>query len=152
MTRKLNQPMGGNEMPRFGGPGTMMRLPFQETAEGLDACFIGVPLDIGTSNRSGTRSFHARWTALIALTNSRMRAAGRLHGIEKRLWMCGRICVPRPSAKRPRESVCRSLLAWATSMGLRANATAMLLNSNARDVCSAASASGKNGSCGPSAV
>jgi guanidinobutyrase len=42
-------------MPRFGGPGTMMRLPAQATAKGLDACFVGVPLDIGTSNRSGTR-------------------------------------------------------------------------------------------------
>ncbi|WP_435258535.1 agmatinase [Thioclava sp. FR2] len=42
-------------MPRFGGPATMMRLPAQETAEGLDACFIGIPMDIGTSNRPGTR-------------------------------------------------------------------------------------------------
>lgn len=33
----------------------MMRLPFQETAEGLDACFLGIPMDIGTSNRAGTR-------------------------------------------------------------------------------------------------
>jgi guanidinobutyrase len=50
-----NQPMGGNEMPRFGGPATMMRLPTAASAEGLDAAFVGVPLDIGTSNRSGTR-------------------------------------------------------------------------------------------------
>lgn len=50
-----NQPLGGNEMPRFGGPATMMRLPTQPTAEGLDAAFIGVPLDVGTSNRPGTR-------------------------------------------------------------------------------------------------
>ncbi|WP_040401158.1 agmatinase [Amorphus coralli] len=42
-------------MPRFAGPATMMRLPMAETAEGLDACFVGVPMDIGTSNRSGTR-------------------------------------------------------------------------------------------------
>ena len=42
-------------MPRFGGPATMMRLPVQETAEGLDACFLGIPMDIGTSNRAGTR-------------------------------------------------------------------------------------------------
>lgn len=55
MTTVKNQPLGGNQMPRFGGPTTMMRLPAQETAEGLDACFVGVPLDIGTSNRSGTR-------------------------------------------------------------------------------------------------
>lgn len=33
----------------------MMRLPTQSDAEGLDACFVGVPLDIGTSNRSGAR-------------------------------------------------------------------------------------------------
>lgn len=50
-----NQPLGGNVMPRFGGPGTMMRLPQADSAEGLDACFVGVPLDIGTSHRSGTR-------------------------------------------------------------------------------------------------
>ncbi|MEM6985681.1 MAG: agmatinase [Pseudomonadota bacterium] len=42
-------------MPRFGGPGTMMRLPAAESAAGLDACFVGIPMDIGTSLRSGTR-------------------------------------------------------------------------------------------------
>ncbi len=53
--RRLNQPLGGNQMPRFGGPATMMRLPAQDGALGLDACFVGVPFDIGTSNRSGAR-------------------------------------------------------------------------------------------------
>lgn len=52
---EMNQPLGGNDMPRFGGPATMMRLPHQDTAAGLDACFVGIPMDIGTSNRSGTR-------------------------------------------------------------------------------------------------
>jgi guanidinobutyrase len=42
-------------MPRFGGTPTMMRLPEARTAEGLDACFIGVPIDIGASWRAGTR-------------------------------------------------------------------------------------------------
>ncbi len=42
-------------MPRFGGPATMMRLPTQKSAEGLDACFLGIPMDIGASNRAGTR-------------------------------------------------------------------------------------------------
>ena len=55
MASQNNQPLGGNDMPRFGGPATMMRLPTQDTAEGLDACFVGIPMDIGTSNRSGTR-------------------------------------------------------------------------------------------------
>ena len=51
----FNQPLGGNDMPRFGGPATMMRLPTQSTAAGLDVAFVGIPLDIGTSNRPGTR-------------------------------------------------------------------------------------------------
>ncbi len=51
----FNQPLGGNEMPRFAGPVTMMRLPTATSAEGLDACFVGVPMDIGASHRSGTR-------------------------------------------------------------------------------------------------
>lgn len=55
MATSFNQPLGGNDMPRFAGPATMMRLPTAKTARGLDACFVGVPMDIGTSNRSGTR-------------------------------------------------------------------------------------------------
>ncbi|PJE29646.1 guanidinobutyrase [Pseudooceanicola antarcticus] len=52
---QYNQPLGGNEMPRFGGPATMMRLPTAASAEGIDAGFIGIPMDIGSSNRPGTR-------------------------------------------------------------------------------------------------
>ncbi|MCO5976159.1 agmatinase [Ideonella oryzae] len=53
--RVLHQPLGGNAMPRFGGLASMMRLPVVDSPAGLDAAFIGVPLDIGTSNRSGAR-------------------------------------------------------------------------------------------------
>jgi|TARA_B110000908_G_C10267179_1_gene465428 guanidinobutyrase len=55
MTKKFNQPLGGNDMPRFGGIATMMRLPHVPDARGLDVAFVGVPFDIGTSNRSGAR-------------------------------------------------------------------------------------------------
>lgn len=51
----LHQPMSGNDMPRFSGLTTMMRLPYCEDASHLDVCFVGVPLDIGTSNRPGAR-------------------------------------------------------------------------------------------------
>lgn len=51
----FNQPLGGNSMPRFGGLATMMRLPTAASPEGLNAGFVGVPLDIGTSHRPGTR-------------------------------------------------------------------------------------------------
>jgi guanidinobutyrase len=50
-----NQPLSGNAMPRFGGIATMLRLPLAESPAGLDAAFIGVPLDIGTSHRPGAR-------------------------------------------------------------------------------------------------
>src|SRR3984893_847979 len=55
MEKIFHQPLGGNEMPRFGGIATMMRLPHLTSAAGLDAAFIGVPLDIGASLRAGTR-------------------------------------------------------------------------------------------------
>ncbi|NPD16630.1 agmatinase [Xinfangfangia sp. D13-10-4-6] len=51
----FNQPLGGNDMPRFGGPATFMRLPAAPSATGLDVAFCGIPMDIGTSNRPGTR-------------------------------------------------------------------------------------------------
>ena len=53
--RSFNQPLGGNEMPRFGGIATMMRLPHVTSAAGIDVGFVGVPFDIGTSNRGGSR-------------------------------------------------------------------------------------------------
>jgi len=50
-----NQPLSGNAMPRFGGIATMMRLPAATSPDGLDAAFIGVPFDAGTSHRPGAR-------------------------------------------------------------------------------------------------
>ncbi|SHI32688.1 agmatinase [Wenxinia saemankumensis] len=50
-----NQPLGGNDLARFSGPQTFMRLPEATSPEGLDAAIIGVPMDIGTSWRSGAR-------------------------------------------------------------------------------------------------
>eukprot|EP00928_Gymnodinium_smaydae_P075129 TRINITY_DN58138_c0_g1_i1.p1 TRINITY_DN58138_c0_g1~~TRINITY_DN58138_c0_g1_i1.p1 ORF type:complete len:373 (+),score=43.22 TRINITY_DN58138_c0_g1_i1:43-1161(+) len=67
--RTFNQPRGGNAMPRAGGPATFMRLPTFDLAEfseavaasaalaeaGIDVCFLGIPMDAGTSFRPGTR-------------------------------------------------------------------------------------------------
>ncbi len=49
------QPLGGNEMPRFGGIATFMRLPGDKPPAELDVAVVGVPFDIGTSNRPGAR-------------------------------------------------------------------------------------------------
>lgn len=42
-------------MPRFGGPSTFMRLPGTTEVTDLDVAIVGVPFDIGTSNRPGAR-------------------------------------------------------------------------------------------------
>ena len=49
------QPLGGNEMPRFGGIATYMRLPGTSRLADLDVAVVGVPFDLGTSNRPGAR-------------------------------------------------------------------------------------------------
>lgn len=54
MARK-NQPISGNDLARFSGPNTFMRLPFANELDGLDVAVLGIPMDIGTSWRSGTR-------------------------------------------------------------------------------------------------
>lgn len=51
----FNQPLSGNEMPRFGGIASLFRLPVQSDASGLEIALVGVPLDCGTSNRAGSR-------------------------------------------------------------------------------------------------
>ncbi|SMX31914.1 agmatinase [Octadecabacter ascidiaceicola] len=51
----FNQPVSGNDLARFAGLQTFMRLPVAPSADGLDVGFIGIPMDIGTSWRSGTR-------------------------------------------------------------------------------------------------
>lgn len=42
-------------MPRFAGIATFMRLPARTEPADLDVAVVGVPLDIGTSNRPGAR-------------------------------------------------------------------------------------------------
>ena len=75
-----------------------------------------------------------------------MRGAGAVHGTLKRFSLWARTCEPSPSTKRPREAVCRSQLALATAIGLRENAIAMLVWSDACCVLTAATARARNGS------
>jgi guanidinobutyrase len=55
MSTSYNQPVSGNEMPRFAGIASMFRLPTTTAVADIDVALVGVPLDIGTSNRNGTR-------------------------------------------------------------------------------------------------
>ena len=55
-SKKFNFPLTPDDVPRTAGLPTMFRLPSQSTAEGLDACFLGIPLDTGTyAHRTGAR-------------------------------------------------------------------------------------------------
>lgn len=49
-------PKSGNELTRVGGISSLFRLPVQEgQPEGLDACFVGIPMDTGSNYKSGAR-------------------------------------------------------------------------------------------------
>src|SRR5512141_1176470 len=76
MTAPRNQPQGGNAMPRFAGLATMMRLPAADSPQGRDAAFIGLPLDIGTSNRAGARCGPRQVRAESALLRPYNRVTG----------------------------------------------------------------------------
>ncbi|MFW8636145.1 agmatinase [Cribrihabitans pelagius] len=52
---EFNQPISGNDLARFSGPNTFMRLPQATSLDGIDVAVLGIPMDIGTSWRSGTR-------------------------------------------------------------------------------------------------
>ena len=51
------QPVSGNDLPRYAGIATFMRLPYVATADAddVDIGLIGVPWDGGTTNRAGAR-------------------------------------------------------------------------------------------------
>ncbi|CAF92843.1 unnamed protein product, partial [Tetraodon nigroviridis] len=53
--QRYNAPVSAEVVARVSGIPTMARLPHRETADGLDAAFVGVPIDTGTSNRPGAR-------------------------------------------------------------------------------------------------
>ena len=56
LSKKFNYPLTPDDIPRTAGMPTMFRLPMQSTADGLDACFLGIPLDNGTyAHRTGAR-------------------------------------------------------------------------------------------------
>ena len=51
------KPISGNDLPRFAGIATFMRLPYvaPQEADEVDIGLIGVPWDGGTTNRPGAR-------------------------------------------------------------------------------------------------
>lgn len=52
---RFHVPPSAEAVARPVGICSMMKLPVRDSAAGLDAAFVGVPLDTGTSNRPGAR-------------------------------------------------------------------------------------------------
>ena len=113
---------------------------------GISVCRVCSP-----RKSSREPSCHAVRIAFTASTISRIRSAGGVHVAPYRCSMCGRICDPSPSRNRPRDITCRSYAACARCSGLRGIAIATLVIRSA-STAPAATASGRNTSCGPSNV
>ncbi|XP_033898263.1 agmatinase, mitochondrial-like isoform X1 [Acipenser ruthenus] len=52
---RFNVPPSAEFVARPSGIASMFKLPIQDSPVGLDAAFVGVPIDTGTSNRPGAR-------------------------------------------------------------------------------------------------
>ena len=52
---EFNQPIDSGVTPRFAGPVTFMRFPAVDDATGVDVGLAGVPFDLGTTFRTGSR-------------------------------------------------------------------------------------------------
>ena len=60
MTDHFPQPLGGNEMPRFGGIATLMRLPSRTELCELDVVVVGAPFEIGVTKKATSSAVVAR--------------------------------------------------------------------------------------------
>src|SRR4029450_9310307 len=49
------QPLDSAVIPRFAEPATFMRTPHVQSYAGLDIALVGVPFDLGSTNRAGAR-------------------------------------------------------------------------------------------------
>src|SRR5437773_10579356 len=49
------QPLDSAVIPRFAEPATFMRTPYVPSYAGLDIALVGVPFDLGSTNRAGAR-------------------------------------------------------------------------------------------------
>ena len=76
-----------------------------------------------------------------------MRGAGADHGTEKRFSLCGLICEPRPSVKRPPVLAARSQPMLAAIIGERGKEIATPVCSSIFFVATPATASARKGSC-----
>ena len=45
------QPLDSAVVPRFAEPATFMRTPYVQSYVGLDIALVGVPFDLGSTNR-----------------------------------------------------------------------------------------------------
>jgi guanidinopropionase len=72
------RPIDSAVIPRFAEPATFMRTPYVGLAAGLDVALVGVPFDLGATNRNGQRAGPAQireMSRLIRQVNASSRIA-----------------------------------------------------------------------------
>lgn len=74
--RDWPRPLDGRVTPRFLGPAGMFRLPFRESAAGLDVALLGLPFDGAVTNRPGARHGPAAVREASHLIRGYNRATG----------------------------------------------------------------------------
>ncbi len=131
-------PNSGQRDRRHRQPQRRRREPRRHQSERI-VFPLEAQLSAGLPGRpDGTQRLH-----VFPQTGERLKAT---QGVLKRLSLCARICVPRPRTNRPREAICKSQEAWATTIGLRGNAMATAVPSPMRVVETAATPNARNGS------
>lgn len=81
--KRYNVPPSAEFVARVSGIPTMAKLPFQESADGLDAAFVGVPIDTGTSNRPGGRWCFSLQLLFMSVVLGRCFCCQWVHIIDK---------------------------------------------------------------------
>ncbi|XP_013920085.1 PREDICTED: agmatinase, mitochondrial [Thamnophis sirtalis] len=77
-------PPSAEEVARPVGVRSMFKLPMRDSAEGLDAAFVGVPLDIGTTHRPGARfgPSHLRAESILVRHYNPSTGAAPYHSLQ----------------------------------------------------------------------
>lgn len=78
MSTAHQQPIDSAVTPRFAEPATFMRTPYVKDQAGLDIALVGIPFDLGSTNRAGARHGPAQireMSRLIRKVNASSRIA-----------------------------------------------------------------------------
>ena len=75
-TREFNKPVDSGVTPRFADVATFMRFPSTDDAAGIEVGLVGVPFDLGTTFRTGSRQGPAQMREMSRLIRQQNASSG----------------------------------------------------------------------------